>query len=192
MHDPQIQDFGQSQNSSYNQNNQQNQQFNQNQQFQNFPQNQQNQNFPPQQNPQQFPNYNMNPMFNFIPPMMSPEQQRRHFEMQKQQAREMGYLLKQQKEMMERLKADKEKRKKEREEGELIIFFKYKYDILPITFKANDLIAEALTKYLEESGKQNVKFRFRTKELKIDNSATFLYELEGMRSGEEIIVEDAQ
>ena len=59
--------------------------------------------------------------------------------------------------------------------------------------KFYQLNIEALYEYIEQSNKQNVKSKFKGKELKInDTSGKRLYELEGLVSGEEIIVEDAQ
>ena len=97
--------------------------------------------------------------------------------------------------MAEILKKIKNEIEKKRKTGEITIFFKYKkdFDILPITITADKLIVEALYEYIEQSNKQNVKFKFKGKELKInDTSGKRLYELEGLVSGEEIIVEDAQ
>ena len=140
----------------------------------------------PQMIPQQFQNFN--PWFNMMPPM-SQEDQQRIFEQKKKQAREMGKILSEQKKMMDMLNANRVKREKERQEGEIVLFFNHQYDILPITVKANDLVPEVLAKYLQQSGKQNVKFRFRNMELTGD-TAKYLYEIEGLRYGEEIIVEN--
>ena len=42
-----------------------------------------------------------------------------------------------------------------------------------------------------QSGNQNVKFFFKENELKVDDqSCRQLYEIEGLRTGEEIIVKD--
>ena len=125
-------------------------------------------------------------MNNFI----SPEQQERQRKYIQQTGLEMGRILKQQREMMEKINANRIQREKERQEGEIIIFFNNNYDILPLTFKGNDLVVEALSAYIEKSGKTNVRFKFKGKELVIDNSPTSLYELPGMRTGEEIIVEN--
>ena len=142
----------------------------------------------PQMIPQQFQNFN--PWFNMMP-QMSQQEQQRIFEQKKKQAREMGQILLEQKKMMEMINANRAKREKERQEGEIVLFFNHQYDILPITFKANDFVPEVLTKYLQQSGKQNVKFRFRDMEL-TENTPKYLYEIEGLRSGEEIIVENIQ
>ena len=128
-------------------------------------------------------------------PMMNPQQQQIQFELAKRQAFEMGRTLKQQKEMMERIMYYRNQREERRKTGEIVIFFNYKkeYDILPITLTADKLIVEALNEYIEQSQKQNVKFKFKGKELKLnDTSGRRLHELEGLVSGEEIIVEDAQ
>ena len=140
----------------------------------------------PQMIPQQFQNFN--PWFNMMPPM-SQEDQQRIFEQKKKQAREMGQILLEQKKMMEMINANRVKREKERQEEEIVLFFNHQYDILPLTFKANDFVPEVLAKYLQQSGKQNVKFRFRNMEL-TETTTKYLYEIEGLRSGEEIIVEN--
>ena len=111
----------------------------------------------PQMNPQQF--QNINPWSNMMP-SISQQQQQRIFEQKQKQAREMGKMLSGQQKMMQMINDIKEKKEKERREGEIVLFFNHKYDILPITAKANDLVPEVLAKYLQESGKQNVKFRF--------------------------------
>ena len=75
---------------------------------------------------------------------------------------------------------------KKRKTGEIVIFFKYKkdFDIIPITITADKLIVEALYEYIKKSNKQNVKFKSKGKELKInDISGRRLYELEGLVSG---------
>ncbi len=173
-------------------------QINNNQQNNNFPQNQPlNNNFV--QNQPQMNQFNQNQMqFMMNPnmmPMMNPQQQQIQFELAKRQAFEMGRTLKQQKEMMERIMYYRNQREERRKTGEIVIFFNYKkeYDILPITLTADKLIVEALNEYIEQSQKQNVKFKFKGKELKLnDTSGRRLHELEGLVSGEEIIVEDAQ
>ena len=173
-------------------------QNNNNQQNNNFPQNQPlNNNFV--QNQPQMNQFNQNQMqFMMNPnmmPMMNPQQQQIQFELAKRQAFEMGRTLKQQKEMMERIMYYRNQREERRKTGEIVIFFNYKkeYDILPITLTADKLILEALNEYIEQSQKQNVKFKFKGKELKLDDtSGRRLHELEGLVSGEEIIVEDAQ
>ena len=142
----------------------------------------------PQPNPQSNPQMNPNPWSNMMPSMSQQEQQR-IFEQKQKQAREMGKMLLGQQKMMEMINAIKEKKEKERQEGEIDLFFNHKYDMLPITAKANDLVPEVLAKYLQKSGKQNVKFRFRNMEL-TENTPKYLYEIEGLRHGEEIIVEN--
>ena len=130
-----------------------------------------------------------------IMPMMNPQQQQRELELKKKQAFEIGRTLEQQYEMMNKINQIRTKNENKRKTGEIEIFFKYKkdFEILPITITADKLIVEALYEYIEQSNKQNVKFKFKGKELKInDTSGKRLYELEGLVSGEEIIVEDAQ
>ena len=192
---PQNNNNNQIHNSNFPQNQPQN---NNNQQNNNFPQNQPlNNNFV--QNQPQMNQFNQNQMqFMMNPnmmPMMNPQQQQIQFELAKRQAFEMGRTLKQQKEMMERIMYYRNQREERRKTGEIVIFFNYKkeYDILPITLTADKLILEALNEYIEQSQKQNVKFKFKGKELKLnDTSGRRLHELEGLVSGEEIIVEDAQ
>ena len=192
---PQNNNNNQIHNSNFPQNQPQN---NNNQQNNNFPQNQPlNNNFV--QNQPQMNQFNQNQMqFMMNPnmmPMMNPQQQQIQFELAKRQAFEMGRTLKQQKEMMERIMYYRNQREERRKTGEIVIFFNYKkeYDILPITLTADKLILEALNEYIEQSQKQNVKFKFKGKELKLDDtSGRRLHELEGLVSGEEIIVEDAQ
>ena len=192
---PQNNNNNQMNNGNFPQNQPQN---NNNQQNNNFPQNQPlNNNFV--QNQPQMNQFNQNQMqFMMNPnmmPMMNPQQQQIQFELAKRQAFEMGRTLKQQKEMMERIMYYRNQREERRKTGEIVIFFNYtkEYDILPITLTADKLILEALNEYIEQSQKQNVKFKFKGKELKLDDtSGRRLHELEGLVSGEEIIVEDAQ
>ena len=190
---PQNNNNNQMNNGNFPQNQPQN---NNNQQNNNFPQNQPlNNNFV--QNQPQMNQFNQNQMqFMMNPnmmPMMNPQQQQIQFELAKRQAFEMGRTLKQQKEMMERIMYYRNQREERRKTGEIVIFFNYKkeYDILPITLTADKLILEALNEYIEQSQKQNVKFKFKGKELKLDDtSGRRLHELEGLVSGEEIIVQD--
>ena len=167
------------------QNNQNQQQFNQNQQ---------------QFNPNQFaffqnqmPFFNMNPMFN---PQMTQEQrqqmeqqQKMINEMKKQQAIQMGKTLLEQKKMMENIHRMRKEREEKRKTCEMVIFFKYNDDILPITVKADQFLFELLQEYMNQSGNQNVKFFFHGQELVYNqNSPTVLHEINELRTGEEIIV----
>ena len=186
------------------QNNQNQQQFNQNQQQ--FNQNQQQFN----QNQQQFnqnqfaffqnqmpPFFNMNPMFN---PQMTQEQrqqmeqqQKMLNEMKKQQAIQMGKTLLEQKKMMENIHRMRKEREEKRKKCEMVLFFKYNDDILPITVKADQFLFELLQEYMNQSGNQNVKFFFHGQELVYNqNSPTVLHEINELRTGEEIIVKSAQ
>ena len=130
---------------------------------------------------------------NFIPQMSPQEYQRmmllqnQQFEMQKQQARQIGELLKRQKELIEEMKIKEEARKNE--DRKIIIFFNHNYDILPLEFRQSTLISEALMKYMEESKKENPKFKYEGLELKIDTSGKSLRDIEGLLNGSEIIVE---
>ena len=172
------------------QNNQNQQQFNQNQQQ--FNQNQ----FAFFQN-QMPPFFNMNPMFN---PQMTQEQrqqmeqqQKMINEMKKQQAIQMGKTLLEQKKMMENIHRMRKEREEKRKKCEMVIFFKYNDDILPITVKADQFLFELLQEYMDQSGNQNVKFFFHGQELVYNqNSPTVLHEINELRTGEEIIVKSAQ
>ena len=169
-------------------NQQPNPQNNQPQNPQNQQPNQQNNNFSPNQ--QQFPNFMPNPNMFMMPPM-NPEQQQFMLNMLKREAFQKGQILKKQKETMEMIHRNRMKREKERKTGELVLFFNYKYDILPITITADKIIPELLNMYIVQSGNQNVKFFFKENELKVDDqSCRQLYEIEGLRTGEEIIVKD--
>ena len=135
-------------------------------------------------NNQPQPNNNMNnpQQMQFL--MNNPE-----FEMKKQQYRQMGVLLRKQKEMADRLKAQEEERNKRNEEDrEIILFFNHNYNILPLTFKQSTMICEALNEYIKQTNKVNAKFKFENTELKIDNFQS-LKEIKGMSNGSEITVE---
>ena len=169
-------------------NQQPNPQNNQPQNPQNQPPNQQNNNF--SQNQQQFLNFMPNPNMFMMPPM-NPEQQQFMLNMLKREAFQKGQILKKQKETMEMIHRNRMKREEERKTGELVLFFNYKYDILPITITADKIIPELLNMYIVQSRNQNVKFFFKENELKVDDqSCRQLYEIEGLRTGEEIIVKD--
>ena len=170
----------------------QQQQFNQNQQQQ-FIHNQQQQFNQQQFNqfmPNQMPmgNFMFNPMFN-MRPMMTPEQQKMYMEVMKSQAREMGQTLLKQKKLMEQISQNRKKREEERKNGELVLFFNHNDDLISITVKANIMIPELIEKYAQTTQKNNFKMIFKGNELNI-NDARALYEIEGLVSGEEIIVQD--
>jgi hypothetical protein len=141
-------------------------------------------------------NANMNPfMYPYMNPnMMSPEQvqmmmrmQQQQFEMQKMQAFQIGQLLRKQKELVQRMKQNEERR--QNEDLDIILFFNHNYEILPLTFKQSSLVYEALLTYIQQSNKQNVKFKFGGQELKLDQSGKTLKEVEGLVNGSEIIVQ---
>jgi hypothetical protein len=192
------------------QNNQNQQQFNQNQQQfnqnqQQFNQNQQQFNQNQQQfNPNQFaffqnqmPFFNMNPMFN---PQMTQEQrqqmeqqQKMQNEMMRLQAIQIGKTLLEQKKIMEQIHKNRAERENRRKTCEMVIFFKYNDDILPINIKADQFLFELLQEYKTQSGNQNVKFYFHGEELVFNtNSPTVLHEINGLRTGEEIVVKSSQ
>ena len=178
----------------------QQQQVNQNQQQQ-FNQNQQQFNNPNQQQqfnqqqfnqfmPNQMPmgNFMFNPMFN-MGPMMTPEQQKMYMEVMKSQAREMGQTLLKQKKLMEQINQNRAKREEQRKNGELVLFFNHNDDLISITVNASIYVSQLLDKYIQTTQKNNVKLIFKGNELNI-NDARALYEIEGLVSGEEIIVQD--
>ena len=170
----------------------QQQQFNQNQQQQFIPNQQQqfNQQQFNQFMPNQMPmgNFMFNPMFN-MGPMMTPEQQKIYMEVMKSQAKEMGQTLLKQKKLMEQINQNRAKREEQRKNGELVLFFNHNDDLISITVKANIMIPELIEKYAQTTQKNNFKMIFKGNELNI-NDARALYEIEGLVSGEEIIVQD--
>ena len=178
----QQQQFNQNQQQQFNQNQQQ--QFNQNQQQQ-FNQQQFN---PFMQNQMPMGNFMFNPMFN-MGPMMTQEQQKMYMEVMKSQAREMGQTLLKQKKLMEQISQNRIKREEQRKNGELVLFFNHNDDLISITVKANIMIPELIDKYAQTTQKNNIKLIFKGNELNI-NDARALYEIEGLVSGEEIIVQD--
>ena len=178
----------------------QQQQFNANQQQQQFNFNQQQQqqfNFNQQQ--QQFNQFNQNqqPMGNFMynpnmfnmKPMMTPEQQKMYMELMKKQAKELGETMKKQRDIMTQIAQNRAKREEERKNGELVLFFNHNDDLLSITIKANEMVPVLISKYMEKTHKNNIQFFFRENELGL-NDGRLLYEIEGLVSGEEIIVKD--
>ena len=178
----------------------QQQQFNANQQQQQFNFNQQQQqqfNFNQQQ--QQFNQFNQNqqPMGNFMynpnmfnmKPMMTPEQQKMYMELMKKQAKELGETMKKQRDIMTQIAQNRKKREEERINGELVLFFNHNDDLLSITIKANEMVPVLISKYMEKTHKNNIQLFFRENELG-PNDGRLLYEIEGLVSGEEIIVKD--
>ena len=178
----------------------QQQQFNANQQQQQFNFNQQQQQqFNFNQQPQQFNQFNQNqqPMGNFMynpnmfnmKPMMTPEQQKMYMELMKKQAKELGETMKKQRDIMTQIAQNRKKREEERINGELVLFFNHNDDLLSITIKANEMVPVLISKYMEKTHKNNIQFFFRENELGL-NDGRLLYEIEGLVSGEEIIVKD--
>ena len=175
----------------------QQQQFNQNHQNQNqqqqFIPNQQQQFNQQQFNqfmPNQMPmgNFMFNPMFN-MRPMMTPEQQKIYMEVMKSQAKEMGQTLLKQKKLMEQINQNRAKREEQRKNGELVLFFNHNDDLISITVNASIYVSQLLDKYIQTTQKNNVKLIFKGNEFN-ENDARCLYEIEGLVSGEEIIVQD--
>ena len=178
----QQQQFNANQQQQFNQFNQQQQQFNQfNQQQQQFNQFNQNQ--------QPIGNFMYNPnMFN-MKPMMTPEQQKMYMELMKKQAKELGETMKKQRDIMTQIAQNRKKREEERINGELVLFFNHNDDLLSITIKANEMVPVLISKYMEKTHKNNIQLFFRENELGL-NDGRLLYEIEGLVSGEEIIVKD--
>ena len=145
--------------------------------------------------PNQFPFFNMPQMTEEqrIQYQQQMEQQQKMYnEMMRQQAIQIGKTLKQQKQMMEQLNRNRIEREKQRQTCEMVIFFKYNDDMLPITVKADQFLSELLQEYKTQSGNQNVRFFFHEQELIFNaNSPTVLHEIKGLRTGEEIIVKAA-
>ena len=178
----QQQQFNANQQQQFNQFNQQQQQFNQfNQQQQQF--NQFNQNQQPMGNFMYNPN-----MFN-MKPMMTPEQQKMYMELMKKQGKELGETIKKQRDIMVQIAQNRAKREEERKNGELVLFFNHNDDLLSITIKANEMVPVLISKYMEKTHKNNIQLFFRENELGL-NDGRLLYEIEGLVSGEEIIVKD--
>ena len=168
----------------------QQQQFNANQQQQQFNFNQQQQQFNQfNQNQQPIGNFMYDPnMFN-MKPMMTPEQQKMYMELMKKQAKELGETMKKQRDIMTQIAQNRKKREEERINGELVLFFNHNDDLLSITIKANEMVPVLISKYMEKTHKNNIQFFFRENELGL-NDGRLLYEIEGLVSGEEIIVKD--
>ena len=132
---------------------------------------------------------NMNP--NIINQEMS-EEKKMEYEGMKQVAIQQGKILKQQKDMMIKLNEINKKNELYRKTCDMTLFFKNNNDIfspLPINVKADQFLFELLHEYKVKSGYQNVRFFFHGKELIYnENSPIVLHEIEGLRTGEEIIV----
>ena len=135
----------------------------------------------------------MNPGMNIggnYNPQQNSVRQKEKLEFMKKQARQCGELLKKQKKLVEEMERQEQIRKEKKKNQEYTVFFNHNYDILPITFKPGTTIAEALKKYLEDSHKQNVTFKFEEELLDPnDSSGKKLGEIEGFANGAEITVE---
>ena len=105
---------------------------------------------------------------------------------------QMGTILLEQKTIMERINAIRIEREKKRRTCDMYLFFKYNNDITPISINASQFLFELLNEYKNQTGNQNVRFFFKGEELVFNtNSPKVLYEINGLRSGEEIIVRAA-
>ena len=160
-----------------------------------FNQNQQN---PHQFNPNQQPQINQNQypmgnnMFNQNNYNMMQEQQRINLEVNKRKGKEIGETLKEQRKMMIQIGENRKKWKEERKNGELMLAFNHNNDygeLFTINIKANEFVASLLNEYVKHTNNKNVRLFFRENEL-TENDARCLYEIEGLVSGEEIIVKD--
>ena len=132
---------------------------------------------------------NMNP--NIINQEMS-EEKKMEYEIMKQVAIQQGKILKQQNDMMKKINEINKKNELYRKTCDMTLFFKKNNDIfspISINVKADQFLFELLHKYKVKSGDQNVRFFFHGKELIYnENSPIVLHEIEGLRTGEEIIV----
>ena len=160
----------------FNQNQQNTHQFNPNQQ--------------PQINQNQYPMGNN--MFNQNNYNMMQEQQRINLEVNKRQGKEIGETLSNQRKMMIQIGENRKKWEEERKNGELMLTFKHNNDygeLFSINIKANEFVALLVDEYVKHTNNRNVRLFFKENEL-TENDARCLYEIEGLVSGEEIIVKD--
>ena len=159
-----------------------------------FNQNQQNQH---QFNPNQQPQINQNQqpignMFNQNNYGMMQEQQKINLEVNKKLGYEMGEILKKQKQIMNQIIIIEDAREKQRKNGDLVLYFNHNNDygeLFTITIKANEFVALLVDEYVKHTNNRNVRLFFKENEL-TENDARYLYEIEGLVSGEEIIVKD--
>ena len=160
-----------------------------------FNPNQQNQH---QFNPNQQPQINQNQypmgnnMFNQNNYNMMQEQQRINLEVNKRQGKEIGETLLEQRKMMIQIAEKRKKWEEERKNGELMLTFKHNNDygeLFSINIKANEFVALLVDEYVKHTNNRNVRLFFKENEL-TENDARCLYEIEGLVSGEEIIVKD--
>ena len=160
-----------------------------------FNQNQQN---PHQFNPNQQPQINQNQypmgnnMFNQNNYNMMQEQQRINLEVNKRQGKEIWETLLEQRKMMIQIGKNRKKWEEERKNGELMLTFNHNNDygeLFSIIIKANEFVASLVDEYVKHTNNRNVRLFFKENEL-TENDARCLYEIEGLVSGEEIIVKD--
>ena len=130
--------------------------------------------------------------------MFNPQiDQRRQFQQQIAHPQNMQeemkrLIISEQEEIIEKIKKIKAENEMKRRTCDMCLFFKYNNDILPITKNASECLHELLNGYKNQKGTQNVRFFFKGEELVYNpNSQKVLYEINGLRSGEEIIVRDA-
>ena len=160
-----------------------------------FNPNQQNQHqFNPNQQPQIHQNQQPtgNNMFNQNNYGMMQEQQKINLEVNKKLGYEMGEILKKQKQIMNQIIIIEDAREKQRKNGDLVLAFNHNNDygeLFTITIKANEFVASLVNEYVKHTNNRNVRLFFKENEL-TENDARCLYEIEGLVSGEEIIVKD--
>ena len=160
-----------------------------------FNQNQQNQHqFNPNQQPQIHQNQKPtgNNIFNQNNYNMMQEQQRINLEVKKRQGKEIGETLSNQRKMMIQIGENRKKWEEERKNGDLVLAFNHNNDygeLFTITIKVNEFVASLVDEYVKHTNNRNVRLFFKENEL-TENDARCLYEIEGLVSGEEIIVKD--
>ena len=120
------------------------------------------------------------------------EQQKIDMEVKKKQGYEMGKILKNQLQIMNQIAIIRDAREKQRKNGDLVLYFNHNNDygeLFSITIKANEFVALLVDEYVKHTNNRNVRLFFKENEL-TENDARCLYEIEGLVSGEEIIVKD--
>ena len=101
-------------------------------------------------------------------------------------------MLLEQRKMMIQIGENRKKWEEERKNGELMLTFKHNNDygeLFSINIKANEFVASLVDEYVKHTNNRNVRLFFKENEL-TENDARCLYEIEGLVSGEEIIVKD--
>ena len=125
-------------------------------------------------------------------PQPNPQLEKKKKEMRKNQAIQMGKILKEQKELMEKIKRNEMIRQHQRMSRKITLFFKfirteYDFDLLPIEFKATTKLKDVFEQYKNDSNNQNVRFMLDEEELE-PNDERLLGEMKEINDGEEIRV----